>query len=72
LGGTLLPLLRELGAAQLKGLRGAGLLLVERGDRAVLVIEEADGLRSWINFRCRDGVWQIGEPPVLSARGLAG
>jgi hypothetical protein len=65
-------LLLELGAAQLKGLRGAGLLLVERGDRAVLVIEEADGLRSWINFRCRDGVWQIGEPPVLSARGLAG
>lgn len=69
---TLLPLLRELGAAQLKGLGGAGLLLVERGDRAVLVIEEAEGLRSWINFHRRNGVWQIGEPPVPSARGLAG
>jgi hypothetical protein len=60
----LLELLRGLAADQLRGLSGTGLLLVERGDRAVLVINEGEGLRSWISFHRRDGVWRIGEPPV--------
>ncbi|MCP9927616.1 hypothetical protein [Cyanobium sp. CH-040] len=60
----LLELLRGLAADQLRGLSGTGLLLVERGDRAVLVIHAGEGLRSWIRFHRRDGVWTLGEPPV--------
>jgi hypothetical protein len=55
----LLTMLRGLGADQLRGLGGKGLLLVERGDRAVLVISEGEGLRSWIGFRRRSGTWQF-------------
>jgi hypothetical protein len=55
----LLQMLRGLAADQLRGLGGQGLLLVERGDRAVLVIGEGEGLRSWITFRRRNGRWQF-------------
>ncbi len=56
----LLPLLRELAAEQLQGLQSPDLLLVERGDRAVLVIRQGEGSRSWITFHRLNGVWAIG------------
>lgn len=55
----LLQMLRSLAADQLRALGGESLLLVERGDRAVLVISEGEGLRSWIRFRRSNGSWQV-------------